>query len=336
MRAECVARLEFKSFLTTMPPKRPLAGIFGADEDEDRTKQAKLAERKAKLALWKAQKAVESASRNEQETRAAEADGADGADGADVDPLDAFMSEQILPEVKRRQEEEMEDERQARERLEADLKAGRIPKALRDLLADDEGAGGGDGDGGGATGSAGSSDRPDMEMQIPGNALKRLMGLGGETIRRINKTCGCKIKVAKGMQAMQLGFGASLKERVEAHVADKATVTLELRGGKASCEKAKEMVLEAIDSKKEKERHRALARERREEERDREAHIRRLRHAKDYEALEVSSSASREEIKQAYRRLAMKWHPDKNPDDKERAEEMFSKVDRAYKNLSKV
>ena len=326
-----------------MPPKRPLAGIFGAEEDEDRTKQAKLAERKAKLALWKAQKAVESASRNEQETRGA--DGADGADDADVDPLDAFMSEQILPEVKRRQEEEMEDERQARERLEADLKAGRIPKALRDLLADDEGAGGGDGyggdggdggDGGGATGPAGSSDRPDMEMQIPGNALKRLMGLGGETIRHINKTSGCKIKVAKGMQAMQLGFGASLKERVEAHVADKATVTLELRGGKASCEKAKEMVLEAIDSKKEKERHRALARERREEEKDREAHIRRLRHAKDYEALEVSSSASREEIKQAYRRLAMKWHPDKNPDDKERAEEMFSKVDRAFKNLTKI
>ena len=238
-----------------MPPKRPLSGIFGAEEDEDRTKQAKLAERKAKLALWKAQKAVESASRNEQETRGADgADGADDADGADVDPLDAFMSEQILPEVKRRQEEEMEDERQARERLEADLKAGRIPKALRDLLADDEGAGGGDGDGGdggGATGPAGSSDRPDMEMQIPGNALKRLMGLGGETIRHINKTSGCKIKVAKGMQAMQLGFGASLKERVEAHVADKATVTLELRGGKASCEKAKEMVLEAIDSKKE-------------------------------------------------------------------------------------
>jgi hypothetical protein len=325
------------------PPtaKRPVGVFaFGADDDdEEGSKRVKLAERKAKLALWKAQKAVENV--NASALPSAQTDDA-VASAPDVDPLDAFMSDQILPEVKRRQEEEMADERRAREQLEADVRAGRIPKALRDLLADDDGgaegggnSGGGRGAGRGAGGGESSGrGAPDMEMQIPGNALKRLMGHGGETIRHITKTSGCKIKVAKGMQAMQLGFGASMKDRVEAHVADKATVTLELRGGKGSCEKAKEMVLEAIDRKKEKEWHRAMARERREEEKERELHIYRLRHAKDFEALELSAAASQEEIKQAYRRLAMKWHPDKNPDDKERAEEMFAKVDKAYKRLT--
>ena len=36
-----------------------------------------------------------------------------------------------------------------------------------------------------------------------------------------------------------------------------------------------------------------------------------------YELLEVAKSASGEEIKKSYRRLAMKYHPDRNPGDKE-------------------
>src|SRR3954447_11595556 len=52
-----------------------------------------------------------------------------------------------------------------------------------------------------------------------------------------------------------------------------------------------------------------------------------------YEVLGVSKSASQDEIKKAYRELARKWHPDRNPDD-EQAEERFKEIQQAYGALS--
>ena len=52
-----------------------------------------------------------------------------------------------------------------------------------------------------------------------------------------------------------------------------------------------------------------------------------------YEVLSVSRNASDEEIKKAYRRLAMKCHPDRNPGDKA-AEERFKEASEAYQVLS--
>ena len=52
-----------------------------------------------------------------------------------------------------------------------------------------------------------------------------------------------------------------------------------------------------------------------------------------YETLGVSKSASKDEIKSAYRKLAMKYHPDRNPGDKS-AEMKFKEASEAYQILS--
>ena len=52
-----------------------------------------------------------------------------------------------------------------------------------------------------------------------------------------------------------------------------------------------------------------------------------------YAILGVQKTASAEEIKKAYRKLALKWHPDKNPGSAE-AEENFKEATEAYEVLS--
>ena len=53
-----------------------------------------------------------------------------------------------------------------------------------------------------------------------------------------------------------------------------------------------------------------------------------------YKALGVERNASTDDIKKAYRRLALKYHPDRNPSDKKNAEEKFKKISEAYAVLS--
>ena len=53
-----------------------------------------------------------------------------------------------------------------------------------------------------------------------------------------------------------------------------------------------------------------------------------------YSVLEVARTSSPGEIKKAYRRLALLWHPDKNPDKKEEAEKKFKEISEAYEVLS--
>lgn len=53
-----------------------------------------------------------------------------------------------------------------------------------------------------------------------------------------------------------------------------------------------------------------------------------------YEILELPRNSSDADIKKAYRRLAMKWHPDKNPDIAEEAAKKFQEIGEAYDVLS--
>ncbi|XP_028833944.1 dnaJ homolog subfamily B member 6a isoform X1 [Denticeps clupeoides] len=55
-----------------------------------------------------------------------------------------------------------------------------------------------------------------------------------------------------------------------------------------------------------------------------------------YQVLGVQKHASPDDIKKAYRKLALKWHPDKNPDNKEEAERRFKEISEAYEVLSDV
>eukprot|EP00743_Colponemidia_sp_Colp-15_P000838 GILK01000924.1.p1 GENE.GILK01000924.1~~GILK01000924.1.p1 ORF type:complete len:238 (+),score=18.79 GILK01000924.1:89-802(+) len=53
-----------------------------------------------------------------------------------------------------------------------------------------------------------------------------------------------------------------------------------------------------------------------------------------YEVLGITNSASENDIKKAYRKLAMQWHPDKNPGNLAEAERKFKEIAEAYEVLS--
>lgn len=53
-----------------------------------------------------------------------------------------------------------------------------------------------------------------------------------------------------------------------------------------------------------------------------------------YALLEITKDASEDDIKKAYKKMALKWHPDRNPNNVEQATEMFKNISEAYEVLN--
>jgi hypothetical protein len=267
------------------------------------------AARMAKLAVWKANKAAQ------QPSSAVP----DKVDTVDEDPLDAFMSSEILPEVKEKEERERREALEEKRKLEEAVKRGQIPKSLKELIED-----------------ADVEDRPDLEVAIPAKAVKRVIGPSGETIKGIEKKSGCRIQVKKSDRSMQLAFGSSFKDQVDAHASNTGKdgmVTLCIFGKEKHCQIAKQLIMEVVENKEEKAKQRARAYEKKKEDKRAQRQLYYLRHSKDYEALGVPLGTSKADVKVAFRKLALIWHPDKNPNNRDEAEARFQEISKAYDSL---
>lgn len=59
-----------------------------------------------------------------------------------------------------------------------------------------------------------------------------------------------------------------------------------------------------------------------------------VKETKYYDLLDIPPNSNENEIKKAYRKMSIKWHPDKNPDNKEQATKKFQEISEAYSVLS--
>lgn len=251
------------------------------------------------------------------------------AEEEEVDPLDAFMAAEVLPEVKAREEEERKKAAEERAKLQELLKGGKIPKALEELIKEEE------------------EEKADQELQIPAHKVKLVVGAGGEKIKFIQKKAKCRIQVKKDEEDLEVGWGTStgfkLPQRGPQMVDSKEggkeggkevkMATLQLFGSDDQCAAAVAMIEEAISNKDQKQKQRQKEYDKKKEAKRLERQIYHMRKARDYEALGLPLGASKADAKAAYRKLALKWHPDKNPNNREEAEKKFQEISQAYERL---
>jgi len=53
-----------------------------------------------------------------------------------------------------------------------------------------------------------------------------------------------------------------------------------------------------------------------------------------YQILDIPKTTTQDEIKKAFKKLALRWHPDKNLDNTEEAEEKFKEISNAYEKIN--
>ena len=108
--------------------------------------------------------------------------------------------------------------------------------------------------------------------------------------------------------------------------------TIQLFGTDDQCAKATRLIMEAVENREEKAKQRQRQYEKKREEKARLRQMYYLRHAKDYEVLGIKPGTSKADVRKAYRALAVKWHPDKNPNNPD-AHAKFQEIQRAYDRL---
>lgn len=155
-----------------------------------------------------------------------------------------------------------------------------------------------------------------MELEIPSNKLKLVIGPGGEKIKYIERRSKCRIQHAKDAADLNRGFGQSLAAAAQAAASaaqgERHMTTLQLFGNADACEMARELILEAVENREQKAKQREKMYEKKKAAKASERQIYHLRHARDYEVLGLPLGASKADVKVAFRKLALKWHPDKN------------------------
>lgn len=238
-------------------------------------------------------------------------------DDGDLDPLDAFMEDAVLPEVKAKEAEEARIREEARRKLAEDIAAGKVPKVVVE--------------------ESDSEEEADVEIQVPENKLKLMVGAGGEKIKWIQRKSKARVQIKKDAGELSKAWGTSVVEdvlrKLEERQEGRKMATVQLFGGPQECEAAKQMIEEAIDNREQKQKQREKQYEKKKEEKWRQRQIYHLRHAHDYEVLGLPLGASKDEVKKAYRKMAIKWHPDKHPHDAEEAAKKFQEVQTAYNRL---
>lgn len=317
-----------------------------AEDAEAEKKRARLAAAKALMDKKRAAAAKEAAERVAARATAEHAAASapapparpGGDDDDDVDPLDAFMAAEINPEVRRREEEEAKAKRDAMLRRANEIKAaresGKEVRARADatMLADID---------------AEIEEKPDETVEIPDNKVKLVIGAGGENIRRIQKKSNCRLQVKKKAAAMSVGFGGTDEAGLMRDDDDdddeendgkneSGSTTFMLFGSPEAREAAKRMIHELFDKAAEaKARQRQDEKDYKAKKRERARLEYHLRHKKDYDVLGVQLGASKDECKRAYRKLAVRWHPDKHPEGDARveAEAKFKEIQRAFDAL---
>lgn len=240
------------------------------------------------------------------------------------DPLDTFMAAEVMPEVTAQQEEERKRREREKIAIMEQLKKGEFAAATVVLEEEEE-----------------PEALPDLEIQVPKHKVKLIIGPGGERIKLIQRKTKTRIQVKKEQDELERGFGTGPKVNLPAKVAVAAAklggemqmATIMIFGEAQRCLQAQELLMEAVENKEQKQKQRQQEYDKKREEKSRNRQIYYLRHAKDYEELGVPPGTSKAELKKVYRKLALKWHPDRHPNKQEEAKAKFQAISKAYDSL---